>query len=72
MLLSVGDHAELADNERQPHDDAVVNPSANLKPSDVNLTSLQSVLQRVNDGPPSLPSICLYKLSNMHHGFVSR
>jgi len=27
-------------------------------------------MQRVNDGPPSLPSICLYTLLNTHQGYL--
>jgi len=40
--------------------------------SDVNLTNLQNVIQRVNNGPQSLPSICLYTLLNTHQGLVVR
>jgi len=74
-LLSVEDHTKLVENvdgtEHEPHDDAALSPSTKPKAPDVNLTSLQSVLQTVNDGPPSLPSICLYKLQNTHQGFVA-
>jgi len=74
MLLSVEDHTKpvesVDETEHEPCGDASVNPAAKLKAPDVNLTSLQNVLQKVNDGPPSLPSICLYKLQNTHQGFV--
>jgi len=59
--------------EHQPGAGGVqLNPSPRLKSSsDVNLTSLQNVIQRVNDGPPSLPSICLYTLLNTHQGYFN-
>ena len=75
-LSTVGADNAVVDSadrtEPRSHGDTPVKAGPQPKASDVNLTALQNAVYRVNDGPPSLPSICLYALANTHQGYGSQ
>jgi len=50
---------------------AVKPPESKPDPAEQELKLLQNAIHKVKDGPPSLPSICLYSFTNAHQGYLS-
>ena len=48
----------------------VVNCFFQVIQNEISLSSLQQCIKKVRDGPPCLPSVCLYSLANATPGYV--
>lgn len=68
---SMADVNNISDGEFENSRTSPVSPETKPTTTDVSINALQRIIQKIDEGPPPLPSICQYSLLNAYQGYAN-